>query len=434
MGAVWEAQHSESGRRYALKMLRPAAAAHEPTRKRFLREARTAASVKHDSIVEITDVGTTDTGVPFIVMELLGGKTLEHVLRDVGALPWPRAREILMQVAEALEFAHERGVVHRDLKPANVMMVGDGEVDQCKLIDFGLARRQIISSTSEVVSHTGEVFGSPPYMSPEQFRGEPADARTDVYGFGCLMFHVLTGQRPFSGQGIGELMYQHLFEPAPRPTGIDCPRRLERALESVVLRAMRKAPEHRFTDMGELAEVLRRLDRDPRPVQVPIDEGLPSKGRAALGGRVAWLLAGGAVVLALGVSAAVGWLQEERSEEAGTAGEAGKAVAAPPRDSAPAAPAATHEAVADTQSQETGEATTGEGASAATAGDEPAAADELKKDPSPRPSGSRGRKRKRRSESTPGEPPEPDKKEPRTRELPPNPFRSGSRAPGGSAP
>jgi hypothetical protein len=423
MGAVWEAQHPGSGRRFALKMLRPAAAAHEPTRKRFLREARTAASVKHDNIVEITDVGTTEAGVPFIVMELLGGKTLEHVLRDGGALPWSRAYKILLQVADALEFAHEKGVVHRDLKPANVMMVGEGEDERYKLIDFGLARRQIISSTSEVVSHTGEVFGSPPYMSPEQFRGEPADPRTDVYGFGCLMFHVLTGQRPFPGQGIGELMYQHLFEPAPPPTGIDCPKRIARALETIVLRAMRKAPENRFADMGELAGVLRRLDHDPRPVDVPEDEGLPSRARSTLGGRGAWLLALGAVVLALGASLVIGWLQADNG-----AVEPGGATAPPAtiEKAEPSAPVSLPAA----------EVTPEVPASAAGAGDEAGTgtAGDAQKDPSPEPEGSAGRKRKRRSEPQRKQPPAPEKEEPRTRELPPNPFRSGSRTPGENKP
>jgi hypothetical protein len=229
-------------------------------------------------------------------------------------------------------------------------------------------------------------------------------------------------------------MYQHLFEPAPRPTEIDCPKRLERALESVVLRAMRKAPEHRFADMGELAEVLRRLEDDPRPVDVPADEGLPSKARSALGGRVAWLAVLGAVVMALGASVVVGRLLGDRTGEAGATEEAGKASAASPGDSAPVQPAVSEEAKPGAPQQEQGDAPPEAAAAKGSAGQDTGTGTGDASSEAPAPDPARGRKRKRRSERTPKKPPEPGKKEPRTRELPPNPFRSGSRTPGENEP
>lgn len=285
MGDVWEAvaERAEKKETVAIKVLRAAVAAHEPTRKRFLREARTAAAVRHPGIVRIFDVGSTQAGTPYIVMELLHGRALEALLREHGALPWPAAREILMQIAAALDVAHAAGVVHRDLKPANVMVRGDLHEPHCTIIDFGLARREVIASGSESLSRTGEVFGSPPFMSPEQFRGEEVDARSDIYSFGCLMFCVLTGRRPFQGEKLGELMYHHLFSPAPAPApeAMKCPAALRPALASIVLRALRKSPAHRFASMAELSAALRRLDDDPRPVAVPHEDALPGASLVA---------------------------------------------------------------------------------------------------------------------------------------------------------
>jgi serine/threonine protein kinase len=298
MGEVWEAADDKDPTAHvAIKLLRAAVAAHEPTRRRFLREARTAASVRHERIVRIFDVGSTDAGTPFIVMERLLGTPLEALVREHGALPWTAAREILGQVAEGLAFAHSRGVVHRDLKPANVMVSGGVEAPRCTIIDFGLARREVITSGSESLSMTGEVFGSPPFMSPEQFKGETADARSDIYSFGCLMFFVLTGRRPFEGEKLGDLMYKHLFEPAPTPVVQRCPPGLAPALVAITLRALRKAPEQRFANTDELIAALHRVDVDPTPIAVPEESSLPPTADAPKVGRrmLPWLIAVAAV-------------------------------------------------------------------------------------------------------------------------------------------
>jgi serine/threonine protein kinase len=425
MGDVWEGVKEGDASPVAIKVLRAAALVHEPTRKRFLREARTAASVRHPGIVQIFDVGSTEAGTPYIVMELLEGRPLEALVREHGALPWAAAREILLQVADALAFAHSCGVIHRDLKPANVMVAGDLQAPRCTIIDFGLARREVIASGSESLSHTGEVFGSPPFMSPEQFRGDEVDARSDVYGFGCAMFCVLTGRRPFEGEKIGELMYQHLFQAAPEPDGMKCPPELRAALASIVLRALRKAPEHRFATMDELAQALRRLDDDPRPVPLPPEDPIgsvaaPRATSRGLSRSLPWIVAG--------VAAAVG-------------------LAATMRTTADPAPAEPHDRVAPSS-------VTGEPASPSAADDRSASArvapepvapaparasppsavtvPEPEPEPASEPARARARKPKIRAirerpdpEPEPAPPPAAEPAaDPAEPELPPNPFRS----------
>ena len=432
MGEVWEADRD--GETVAIKVLRAQVAAHEPTRKRFLREARTAASVRHPGIVRIFDVGSTEAGTPFIVMERLEGRPLEELVREHGALPWECAREILLQIADALGFAHSRGVVHRDLKPANVMVRGGLDAPRCAIIDFGLARREVITSESEALSRTGEVFGSPPFMSPEQFRGDATDARSDVYSFGCLMFWVLTGRRPFAGEKIGELMYLHLFAPAPDPTGMRCPEVLEPALASITLRALRKAPEHRFATMDELAAALRRLDDDPRPVPVPREDAIgagsvaaPAPGRRSL----PWIVAG--VAAAIGVYATARSVQDPalpsvRGSDPALGSSPAAAAAEVPREPAAREVSRTGPAVASDPVAER------EGMTSGDDGGLPppeAAAPAPRSTPSPRPAAhARDRKPKARvaREPHPDDPAPPVAVDPApdspASELPPNPFRS----------
>lgn len=435
MGEVWEAVREGEAEPVAIKVLRAEALAHEPTRRRFLREARTAASVRHERIVRIFDVGSAEAGTPFIVMQLLQGEPLEVVVREHGALPWTAAREILLQVADGLAFAHSRGVIHRDLKPANVMVAGGLEAPQCTIIDFGLARREIITSGSESLSRTGEVFGSPPFMSPEQFRGDAADARSDVYSYGCLMFYLLTGRRPFEGEKLGELMYAHLFQPAPAPTGLRCPERLSSALVSITLRALRKAPEHRFATIADLARVLRRIDDDPRPVEVPTEDPIapaPSRPDAPPPARRAlpWVVAG--VAAAVGIVATVRSSpgpsdpsSPEPRRQGTIAGEEplGEVVAPAAAAPAAAAPASVPPAAAASPTDAVHvEASPAEGSTSADR-DRPAATSDA--------ATPRARAAKTRPKSSPprapaiGTPsPPPSEPSPGVSELPPNPFRS----------
>jgi serine/threonine-protein kinase len=344
-------------------------------------------------------------------------------VREHGPLPWAAAHPILVQIAEGLQFAHARGVVHRDLKPANVMVAGELDDPQCTIIDFGLARREVITSGSESLSRTGEVFGSPPFMSPEQFRGEDVDARTDIYSFGCLMYFVLTGRRPFEGEKIGELMYKHLFETASAPTGLNCPKRLAPALSSITLRALRKAADDRFATAADLLDALQRVPTDPTPVEVPADPeivgsttvGTPPPPRP----RWPWVLVGAAVVV--GALATVRGLDDDSRSPT----KVERVVPAPapdPRSTEATAPTPTAPAPEAVVADDPVRAAAASSSDTSGEGD-PAAADATGAVPAPRP-----RRAKRPTKPAPSTP----ATTPATKagsELPPNPFRSTADAP-----
>src|SRR5262245_6925619 len=192
MGVVYRAHDPDLGRDVALKVIRPAAAGAEEEEadfeKRFLQEARSAASLSHPGIVIVHDVGRDPaTGSPYIALELLRGRPLDAVLREKGALPWREALRLGQRLAEALFAAHSKGIVHRDIKPANVMLLESGEP---KIMDFGIAKVEASNLTA-----AGQMFGTPLYMSPEQALGRPVDARSDLFSLGSMLYEMLTGRR-----------------------------------------------------------------------------------------------------------------------------------------------------------------------------------------------------------------------------------------------
>ncbi|MEM9454406.1 MAG: protein kinase [Myxococcota bacterium] len=266
VGELWCAEHTGLGKQVALKLLRRYLARDPVVRRRFLREGRIATAVEHPGVVDVIDVGVAKNDRPYLVMELLEGRTLADEVRSCGPLSWLRAQQILTMIAEALRCAHEHGVIHRDLKPSNVMLLDGepGERDRCKLIDFGMSKDRLLSEESTVLTQTGQVFGSPAYMSPEQFRGEEADERSDIYSLGCVTFFVLQGRRPFDGQTPAELMYQHLMSPLPRLVGVDAPARVRGALQRLLRTACHKDRHQRFASMDALLEALAGIER-PRP-------------------------------------------------------------------------------------------------------------------------------------------------------------------------
>jgi hypothetical protein len=251
MGRVFLAYDPQIDRRVAIKTIQIFSALPESERlaagERFLREARSAGKLLHSGIVTIFDVGESD-GVPYLAMEYVEGETLDAFCREDDLLPVADVIALLAAAAEALGFAHERGIIHRDIKPANLMRVGQHAV---KIMDFGLAKNPTSSMT-----HDGALLGTPNYMSPEQVRGEPLDGRSDLFSLGVVCFEMLTGMKPFEGDSISSVLYRIVNEtPKEIPLHMD---RVPTALAAFLTRALAKSPDDRFESGAQFAVALRR--------------------------------------------------------------------------------------------------------------------------------------------------------------------------------
>jgi eukaryotic-like serine/threonine-protein kinase len=253
MGEVYRAHDTKLGRDVALKVL-PRELASEPERRtRLLREARAAASLNHPNICTIHEVGDAD-GQAYIAMELVEGQPLSVRLTQ-GLLPPQEVLRYGLQLAEALAHAHERGIVHRDLKSANVVVTPEG---RAKVLDFGLAKRlsgqeltEVTTASPASLTQPGAILGTLPYMAPEQLRGQPADARSDVWALGVMLYEMAAGARPFDGQTGFELSSE-IFHAAPPPL----PSRVPPQLQAVVSRCLQKEPARRYRWAGEVRAAL----------------------------------------------------------------------------------------------------------------------------------------------------------------------------------
>ena len=254
MSEVHRGRDLRLGRDVAVKVLRADLARDPSFQARFRREAQNAASLNHPAIVAVYDTGETagETGpVPYIVMEYVDGDTLRDVLKREGPMPPRRAMEIVADVCAALDFSHRHGIVHRDVKPANIMLNRAGAV---KVMDFGIARA--VSDGQATMTATSAVIGTAQYLSPEQARGESVDARSDVYATGCVLYELLTGQPPFTGDSPVAIAYQHVRE-APRPPSEAQPG-LPKELDAIVLKALNKNPLNRYQTAAEMRSDLVR--------------------------------------------------------------------------------------------------------------------------------------------------------------------------------
>jgi len=259
MAEVHVARDTRLGRTVAVKLLRADLARDPSFQARFRREAQSAASLNHPSVVAVYDTGADPSpqpgggsvDLPYIVMEYVEGRTLRDMLKTDHPLALTESLKITEGVLAALEYSHRMGIVHRDIKPANVMITPAGEV---KVMDFGIARA--VSDSSATLTQTSAVMGTAQYLSPEQARGEQVDARSDLYSAGCLLYEVLTGRPPFVGDAPVAVAYQHVSE-QPRPPSALEPG-IPPAVDHVVLMALSKDREHRYQSAADFADDLRR--------------------------------------------------------------------------------------------------------------------------------------------------------------------------------
>ncbi len=260
MGVVYEAEATRLGRRRcAVKVLLSEFTRNETAVARFAREAQVAGRVKHPNVVEIFDTGTTRDGLGYIAMELLEGESLEHTLRREGALPWPRAQRMILQICRALAAAHALGIVHRDMKPENCFRcTTEDDDDFIKVLDFGIAKLTDPEASPEAgrLTATNSVIGTYSYMAYEQIRGEEVDHRADIWASGVLLYEMLTGQLPFRGNNQGQI-WRAITEYDPAPMANLVPHAgIPPALEPIVRQALARSLDERYPSIEAFARAL----------------------------------------------------------------------------------------------------------------------------------------------------------------------------------
>ncbi|GAB3556108.1 serine/threonine-protein kinase [Actinopolyspora lacussalsi] len=261
MSEVHRGRDVRLSRDVAVKVLR-ADLARDPTfQLRFRREAQNAAALNHPAIVAVYDTGETDSEngpLPYIVMEYVNGRTLRDIVKTEGPLAPRRAMEVMADASAALDFSHRHGIVHRDVKPANIMITDSGAV---KVMDFGIARA--VADGQAAVTQTAAVIGTAQYLSPEQARGETVDARSDVYASGCVLYELLCGEPPFTGDSPVAVAYQHVREQPGKPSDVN--QQVPAELDAVILKALSKNPENRYESAAEMRTDLVRVLSGQRP-------------------------------------------------------------------------------------------------------------------------------------------------------------------------
>ena len=268
MGDVYRAEHVTLHREFAIKLMHLHLIEDPDALARFKREASAAAQLDNPHICQVTDFDTTEQGHFYIVMEYLHGETLDNRLERLKTLPLDSIFRIMHDLLDALECAHEHGIVHRDIKPANIMLKQrENRDDYVKLIDFGVAH----SSNDEIngITKSGQVFGTPQYLSPEQVMGDPVDQRSDLYAIGCTLYEMIEGTPPFTAEKYIILLNQHLVLAPPHLTA-----QIEHAqeLDAIIQKLLQKDPNHRFSSALELRET---LDQVHNPYRLSLDMHVP---------------------------------------------------------------------------------------------------------------------------------------------------------------
>jgi serine/threonine-protein kinase len=290
MGVVYLVEHTGLGRRFAAKVVASVHNTDPEILARFRNEARVASSIQHENIVDVTHLGRTPDGSLFVVMELLEGCDLRHRLGEAEAnasepwLPDDETKRIARAVLAGLHAAHEAGIVHRDLKPDNIFLSSKGGVVRPKIVDFGISKGVPSGADDVRLTRTGQIIGTPLYMSPEQTRGTAnVDRRSDIYAMGVILYEMTTGRLPFEATSIYDLIVKHATEvpPAPRTRRADIPE----SVEAVIMRCLEKAPDARYQTAQEVLDAwnaawsqAKPSVRPPKPAAeapVDVDEPVP---------------------------------------------------------------------------------------------------------------------------------------------------------------
>jgi eukaryotic-like serine/threonine-protein kinase len=275
MAMVFRSFHPQFNRPVAIKILPPTVGQDPGFQARFEREGRLIAGLNHPNIIRVYDIDEQD-GLFYMVMDLLPGGTLEGRLRG-GGLDRKWSANVVVKMAEALDYAHARDVIHRDIKPSNILMDADGNP---VLADFGIARLMQGDADANLTS-TGMVMGTPAYMAPEQLTGQQPDARADIYSLGVVLYQLLAGRAPFTGDTMAVVSAHLTKQP---PTLREYVPDLPAALDAVVLQALAKQPEHRFKSAGVFAQALRNAALDLEPAMVRVVSAAPKSAASSFGG------------------------------------------------------------------------------------------------------------------------------------------------------
>jgi len=327
MGSVYAVEQIFLQKRFALKTLNPIAATDIVLR-RFHNEAQTASMLDHPNLVQAIDFGLIDDNQPFLVMDYVEGQSLSQVLQEKGRLAVDLVLQIFIPICFAMDYAHQQGVVHRDIKPGNILLAKSdsgaaGFIP--KIVDFGISK---LAATDEknALTKTGEVFGTPFYMSPEQCTGTKVDKRSDIYSLGCVMFEALTGSTPFVGQTALETMMQHSTSELPSMKEASLGHEFPVALENIITKMLEKDPRNRYQSCSEVAEDLVRFQSDP--LTMSVKRIAATKPQSKKGKILAAVVA----VAACTISGAVGYVWYWRSNKPETKNEATKVSVAKEQD------------------------------------------------------------------------------------------------------